>query len=347
MIAPADQAALADELARASAAAEAVNPIGGGTRSRIGRASDRPATDLSTAGLNRLVDHQPADLTITAEAGMPVAELQALVGAAGQWWPQAEVQPGSTIGGVIATAASGRGRLRFGAVRDSLLETVVATGDGRIVKAGGRTVKGVAGFDIPRLLVGSLGTLGVIAQVTLKLWPRPVADSWFTAGGTAAERSEIAEAVIAERFRSTAVVVGSSGVWVWLTGHPAEVIAPAGMLASEPPPDVSGLGLVRIGVPPTRLADFAEWLDARGLDHELHFGVGSGIVAVTGPDDIAAVRAEAIARRGHAVVIDGPPELRTDPWGPPPAGLAIMRRLRDAFDPAGILSPGRFVGDAA
>ena len=139
-------------------------------------------------GLRQVIEHTPAELTVTLEAGLHATELADRLSAAGQWWPQADIRPGSTVGGILAAAASGRGRLRHGPVRDSLLEVVLVTGDGRIVKAGGRTVKGVAGYDIPRLAVGSQGTLGVITQVTLKLWPTPPARGWFAMEGSLDER---------------------------------------------------------------------------------------------------------------------------------------------------------------
>jgi glycolate oxidase FAD binding subunit len=167
VLAPATPREAAAALADASAARASVGVVGGGTRSRRGRPGPPPDRELRTGAVRRVVAHEPADLTVTVEGGLPVTELAELAASAGQGWPQADVRPGSTVGGVLAAAASGRERLRMGAVRDSLLEVVLATGDGRLVTGGGRTVKGVAGYDVPRLAVGSLGTLGVIVQATL------------------------------------------------------------------------------------------------------------------------------------------------------------------------------------
>ncbi len=128
--------AVAAALARASRDGLTVDPRGGGTKSRRGLPGSA-GTVLSTAGLTRVVDHAPGDMTLTVEAGLPVAEVAALTARDGQWWPQAEERPGATVGGVLAAAASARGRLRHGPVRDSLLEVVLATGDGRLVKGGG------------------------------------------------------------------------------------------------------------------------------------------------------------------------------------------------------------------
>jgi glycolate oxidase FAD binding subunit len=336
--------AVAAALARASRDGLTVDPRGGGTKSRRGLPGSA-GTVLSTAGLTRVVDHAPGDMTLTVEAGLPVAEVAALTARDGQWWPQAEERPGATVGGVLAAAASARGRLRHGPVRDSLLEVVLATGDGRLVKGGGRTVKGVAGYDLPRLVCGSLGTLGVIVQVTLKLWPRPAESGWYCAEATAAEAAALAARVMAETYRPASVVLTPQALWVALEGAAADVAPPAGMAASEAPPGLAGAGIVECGVPPARLADLVAGLAADGRDYEAWAGVGTCLVAVATAGDVAAVRERALALDGHAQVVDGPPGLRADPFGPPPPGLAIMRRLKRAFDPAGVMSPGRFVGD--
>ena len=110
---------------------------------------------------------------------MAATEVLRLAGEHGQGWPQAQVRPGATVGGILAAAVTDRRRLRTGPVRDSLLEVVVATGDGRIIMGGGRTVKTVTGYDLPRLMSGSLVPLGVIELATIKLWPLPMAEQWF------------------------------------------------------------------------------------------------------------------------------------------------------------------------
>jgi glycolate oxidase FAD binding subunit len=341
VLAPSTPAEAAEALAEASAARRTVAVVGGGTRSRRGRPVPPADRELRTTGMARVVAHEPEDLTLTVEAGITAEEVAQVAAERGQSWPQADVRPGSTVGGVLATASSGRARLRSGAVRDSVLEIVVATGDGRLVTAGGRTVKGVSGFDIPRLMVGALGTLGVIVQVTVKLWPLPAARGWFGAEAGLEERLALAARVLAGPARPAAVLLSPGRIAVELVGPPDDVVAPEGLAPlTGAPAAPAGAGIVEAGVSPPRLADLVRDLEAMGLDHEARMGVGTCLVGVGSADEVDAVRARALALGGHASVVDGDAALRADPWGPPPAGLHLMRRMRDAFDPAGVLNPG-------
>ena len=131
---------------------------------------------LATTGLNRVVEYEPADLTVTVEAGMRFSDLQALLAEQGQFLaldPAAE--PEATIGGLIATNASGPLRFAYGTARDLVIGTRVANPDGTLTRAGGRVVKNVAGYDLNKLYVGSLGTLAVIVELSFKLAPIPPA----------------------------------------------------------------------------------------------------------------------------------------------------------------------------
>lgn len=174
---PSSESEVAAVLREAAVAQMVVVPWGAGTKQDLGRPMERVDLVLSLEKLNRVVDYVPADMTITVEAGMRFANLQALTARHGQ---TVSLDPpraaGATIGGIVAAAASGPRRMAYGGVRDFLLGCRVALPDGRVIKAGGKVVKNVAGYDMSKLFAGSLGTLGVITEVSLKLRPLP-ADS--------------------------------------------------------------------------------------------------------------------------------------------------------------------------
>ncbi len=145
---------------------------GGGTQSELGHAPTGGDILLSTLALASVVEHNPADLTVTVEAGLRLDELQATLGRSNQWLALDPSLPaGTTIGGIVATAVSGPRRLRYGGVRDQIIGVRVVRADGVIAKGGGKVVKNVAGFDLPKLFTGSLGTLGVIVNATFRLYP--------------------------------------------------------------------------------------------------------------------------------------------------------------------------------
>ncbi len=131
-----------------------------------------PDLVVSTSRLNRLIAWEPDDMTVVVEGGMGVADLEARLATRGQTAVLPEIAgDAATVGGVLAAGISGYRRARYGPTRDRILEITVVTGDGRIVKAGGRVVKNVTGYDLPRLVVGSFGALGVVVSACLKLWP--------------------------------------------------------------------------------------------------------------------------------------------------------------------------------
>jgi len=149
-------------------------PWGGGTAAAVGTPASRPGLVLDLKRLRQLVEHEPGDLTATVEAGMTMATLQSALRARGQWLSLDPPDPErATIGGVIATNASGPRRHLYGTARDLLIGVTVVTGDGVLVRGGGKVVKNVAGYDLPKLFVGSHGTLGIVVSVTVKLRPLP------------------------------------------------------------------------------------------------------------------------------------------------------------------------------
>ena len=161
-------------VAQAAAAGVAIMPWGGGTAVAVGDPARGAGIVLGTRRLTRVIEHEPGDLTVTAEAGLTLAALQDALRARGQWLsidpPDAER---ATVGGLIAANASGPRRHLYGTVRDLLIGLTVVTADGGIVRGGGKVVKNVAGYDLPKLFVGSWGTLGIVVEATFKLRPVP------------------------------------------------------------------------------------------------------------------------------------------------------------------------------
>ncbi len=159
----------------AGAAGAPILPWGGGTGAGVGAPTARTGIVLGLSRLRRLVEHEPGDLTATVEAGMTIEGLQTALRARGQWLSLDPPDAGrATVGGVLATNASGPRRHLYGTARDLLIGVTVVTADGSVVRGGGKVVKNVAGYDLPKLFIGSHGTLGVIVDATFKL--RPVAD---------------------------------------------------------------------------------------------------------------------------------------------------------------------------
>jgi glycolate oxidase FAD binding subunit len=165
---------LADAIRGACADGQPLVPWGAGTLQRLGAAPPPTALALGTGALGRVIDYNPPDLAITVEAGIALDVLQATLGQHGQWLPWCPPAAGAaTVGGLLAAGAGGPLRLGYGAPRDWVLGMRVALGDGRLVKSGGKVVKNVAGYEAHKLHIGALGTLGVIVEVTFKVFPLP------------------------------------------------------------------------------------------------------------------------------------------------------------------------------
>jgi glycolate dehydrogenase FAD-binding subunit len=172
----ADREDVCEALRRASAERLKVAPVGRGTKLGMGGAGAPADVVLSLERLNRVSDYPASDLTITVEAGLPIRDLAPTLAAKGQMLPlDVPFATEATIGGTIAANVNGPRRLAYGSWRDLVLGMQFVTAEGKLVKGGGRVVKNVAGYDLPKLLVGSMGTLGVIVEITLKVFPIPPA----------------------------------------------------------------------------------------------------------------------------------------------------------------------------
>ncbi len=313
--------------------ATTVVAVGTGTHAAVGGAV-RDATEVrAPAGV---LDVQPADMTVTVGAGTSGAELAAALRAVGQECPLDPRDPAATVGGTLAAGLSGRRRPGAGPLRETLLEVVLVRADGRVVRGGGPTVKNVTGYDVPRLVVGSLGTLGVLVQVTLRARPIPSASAWFASDRTPAD-------LLDALYAPAAVTTDPTGTRVWLEGHPHDLAAQAargGLTPAEPAPDPAGPHRGRISVAPGAVTALTDALGAVvGLDWLAEHGVGTVHVAADDADAIAAARDVAHVHDGWLLREAGAPDL--DPFGVDLPALALQRRIRVALDPTGKLAPGR------
>src|SRR5713226_1222128 len=174
---PGTKEEVAAALVLAGEAGVPVTPWGGGTKMAIGSPPNQIGLVLGLARLNRILEHEPGDLTVTVEAGLTLDALQAELGKRGQWL---SLDPGSadraTVGGILASNASGPRRHLYGTARDLVIGLTVVGADGSVVRGGGKVVKNVAGYDLPKLYIGSFGTLGVLVEATFKLRPRADVD---------------------------------------------------------------------------------------------------------------------------------------------------------------------------
>lgn len=175
VVRPMSVAELGEIVRRAASKNEAIYPIGGQTQLDLGNPPTKPGVAVDMCGLDQVIDFPARDMTITVQAGITIAKLQALLAPENLQLPIDVPQPErATLGGIIATNVSGPRRLGYGTLRDYVIGISAVNDEGNEFNAGGRVVKNVAGYDMCKLLVGSLGTLGVITQVTLKL--RPLAE---------------------------------------------------------------------------------------------------------------------------------------------------------------------------
>jgi glycolate oxidase FAD binding subunit len=148
---------------------------GGASKLGLGNPPERADLLVSTERLDQVLEHAAGDLVVRAQAGVRLADLQAALAPAGQWLALDPPEPRATVGGVVAANASGPRRLRYGTVRDLIIGITVVLADGTVAHAGGKVVKNVAGYDLAKLFCGSLGTLGMIAEVIFRLHPLPAA----------------------------------------------------------------------------------------------------------------------------------------------------------------------------
>lgn len=324
-----------------------VVPWGGGSHQGLGVP---PAADivLNMEGLASVESWEPEDLTVVVESGMAISLLEAQLNDGGQTALLAERPATGTVGGAVASGISGYRRGRYGPTRDRILEVTLVTGDGRLVRGGARVVKNVTGYDLPRLAVGSLGSLGVIVSVCLKLWPAPET--------TATIRVDDARAALATAWKPLAVLETREGVDVYFGGTGAEVTAQAAAIGGVPSDGLSWPEQPRAGggaawslrVPPDLVSSAIERLPP-SWDYVAQHGVGDIACADPHGDADAAVelRSWAESSGGALVMVEANDTVRSavDPWGTPPSTLVLQRRIVSRFDPDRVVNRGRLPGN--
>lgn len=403
---PKDVDALAETMRQAHAESLAVSPRGGGTKLALGNPPRRLDLVVGTRNLTGVLERQPANLTVTVQGGTPLAALQAALAEHGQFLPLESPFPASaTVGGMLAANASGPHRLAYGTARDWLIGVRVVHADGTVTKAGGKVVKNVTGYDMDKLYVGSLGTLGVIVEATFKVAPLP-----------AVRRTVVARLASLEAACRAALAVDQAGIGplaavalnaeaarrvqlagpqatgeeallaVELGGRPMgvarreadllRVLAEHGAAHREALSGTSdrfwqaavdlGWGeaapaalAVRCGVSPSAITSIVGAMRALPFQIALAVQPAVGVLrAVAWPDAgdrtpdetvldaVAAFRRTVAPLGGYAVVERCDPALkaRLDVWGDAGPSLALMRRVKEQFDPSGVLNPGRFAG---
>lgn len=348
-------------------------PVGAGTQLALGSAPREPFTLVDVRGaLAGEVEHEPADLTAVAPAGVTLGELDAQLAGSGQRLPlDPPHAERATLGGVLAVGAGGPLRTRHGLPRDFVLGMTVLRADGELVKAGGRVVKNVTGYDLMRLWCGSLGTIGIVTSVAVRVLPRVETIDLRFEVGTLAEGQALAERFLRADLRPELLdLARERGRWagvVRLTEGAVpkgESIAEADLAPSSEGDylAVRDLGFgpentltVRASCPTSAIASTAAALEAlapsrvlvRPLAREVRATWEEGSL----PD--ADVVAGAVGRLRAGLAESGgglmaeriPRELRgaLDPWGRPPT-FARMAAVKTAFDPDGRLNAGRYVG---
>jgi len=365
-----------------------VAPRGSGTEMGLGNPPVAVDLVVSTVRMNRLLEHAAGDLVTRVEAGMRLEDLQRELSGADQMLGLDPSNGEATVGGLVATNASGPRRLRYGTVRDLLIGITVVRPNGTVAKSGGKVVKNVAGYDLGKLYTGSLGTLGLVVETIWRLHPVPAASRTVA---VEVDNPEGAGSAVQALMHSTIVPSmievhwpepdGKGVVGVLIEGIEPGAVAQAdsaveltrqhGSSRVLEGAETAGFweGVLRmpwepgdVGLKVNALpADLPRVLEAvrdaagrRGVTPRIagHAATGVTRVGLTGGDGeahaeiVRELREIVTAREGSVVVVQAPPELKreVDAWGPVGDSLPLMRRVKERFDPAGIMNPGRFVG---
>jgi glycolate oxidase FAD binding subunit len=337
--------------ARIAGAAERKAPLrirGGGSKDFYGAESRGEVCDVGA--YRGIVAYEPKELVLTVRAGTPLAEVEAALAAERQMLPFEPPHFGeATIGGIVATGLSGPRRAFAGSVRDFVLGTRIINGKGEDLAFGGRVIKNVAGYDVSRLMTGALGTLGVITEISFKVLPRPPAEATLAFDLAEADAITSANQWAGQPLPISATAWQDGVLRVRLSGAETAVKAAHVKLGGEL---VAEAGKYWDDVREQRLAFFApdrplwrisvpQTAQPLALGKPQFIEWGGGLRWVSGDLDVLTVRSTSERAGGHATLFRGGDKSIGVFHPLKPALDKIHRRLKSAFDPAGILNPGR------
>jgi glycolate oxidase FAD binding subunit len=383
VIEPGMESELAEVLRLANEAGLAVIPRGGGTKLGWGNPPACADLILSTARLTKIIEHAWADLTVSVEAGCTIQRLQETLAQHGQrlaldpLWPEK-----ATVGGVLSTNDSGALRLRFGALRDLIIGATIALPDGTLASSGGKVVKNVAGYDLPKLVTGGLGTLGVITRAVFRLHPLPRTKRSFSVFATKAEEtqrfvlavqdSKLAHTFLQSQFSDEAPPVSDvlfEGTEAGLAAQESQLrslAAPANVMEAPTPTgaarqelwtfvDPNTTAVAKISLLPADLARAMGGVEQAAKLHQLRwralvYATGLGWVRLEGKPAalsgaLQLLRVELETHGGSLVALHRPEKMAEfEAWGSMGDALPLMKALKQRLDPKTTLNPGRFVG---
>lgn len=342
--------ALCERVRQAAAAGTPLRIRGGGSKDFYG---GEPSGELlDTRVLTGIVAYEPRELVLTVRAGTPLVEVEAALAAERQMlaFEPPHFGPGATIGGVVATGLSGPRRPHAGAVRDFVLGTNIVNGKGESLAFGGRVIKNVAGYDVSRLMTGALGTLGILTEVSFKVLPQPVAETTIRLEMAEAKAIEAMNRWAGQPLPLSATSWQSGILHARLSGAASAVASARVKLGGEEIPDGAGFWRIlreqsapffasplwRVSVPQTAAP--------LGVSQPQWIEWGGGLRWLTGDLDAAALRHKVAALGGHVTLFRAGDKSAGVFQPLAPAIAKIHRRLKDAFDPAGIFNPGRMPG---
>ena len=382
----------AAELLRGAAAdGRPVRFRGSGTKLGWGHPIPDPDLEICTEGLDRILEHNAGDFTAVLQAGVPLAVAEDAVAAAGQMlaldpptspWGGAgddaaveAVDAGATVGGIVATNDSGPMRHRYGGVRDLVVGIAFVLSNGTLCRAGGKVIKNVAGYDLGKLFAGAYGTLGLIAEVTVRLHPRPARTATVVTRSSDPTQLAAAAAMLAH------APLEADCLDLWWDAGAGAVLARFG--SADPGPRVEqaagllrrigGLSVdveddddacweaqraaqrgdvvVKVSALPATLPAVMAAAQALGGTLVTRAALGLAWVQLPAADGSAETVARIESLRGSlapapCVVLDAPADVRAalDPWGDETGPVGLMRKVKARFDPAGVCAPGLFVG---